>query len=94
MRDFGIDISESSTGRIMTKLRFPRSRSELRCKKKRRFKEHYNEIGENVQIDYRTVTKNGIVMKHFAGIERLASTFMQTFTAKQIALMPLNFYEN
>ena len=35
--DFGVNISESSVGRIMTKLRFPRSRSALRCKKKRRF---------------------------------------------------------
>ncbi|MBQ3944205.1 MAG: hypothetical protein II670_01160 [Alphaproteobacteria bacterium] len=32
-RDFGVDISESSTGRIMKKLRFPRSRSALRRKK-------------------------------------------------------------
>ena len=81
-RDFGINISESSVGRIMKKLRFSRSRSALRCKRKRRFGKYakpfqfkkYNAMtmGENVQIDHMTVTKNGVVMKHFAGIERIS----------------------
>ena len=81
-RDFGVEISESSVGRIMKKLRFPRSRSALRCKKKRKFNKHakpfkfkkYNEmrLGENVQIDHMTVTRNGVTMKHFAGIERFS----------------------
>ena len=79
-RDFDIDISESSTGRIMKKIGFPKSRSALRCKKKRKFNKHAKKfkfkkykdmkLGENVQIDHMTVTKNGVVMKHFAGIER------------------------
>ena len=84
--DFGVNISESSVGRIMKKFRFPSSRSALRCKQKRRFKEHYSEIGKDAQIDHMMVTKNEL--------KALASMFMQTFTAKQIALMPLNFYEN
>ena len=81
-RDFGVEISESSVGRITKKLRFPRSRSALRCKKKRKFNKHakpfkfkkYNEmrLGENVQIDHMTVTRNGVTMKHFAGIERFS----------------------
>ena len=81
-RDFDVDISESSVGRIMKKLRFPRSRSTLRFKKKRRFDKYakpfkfkkYNKmkVGESVQIDHMTVTKNGVVMKHFAGIERFS----------------------
>ena len=66
------------------------------CKKKRRFNKYAKsfqfkkydsmKMGENVQIDLMTVMKNEL--------KASASTFMQTFTAKQIALMPLNFYEN
>ena len=39
-RDFDVEISESSVGRIMKKLRFPRFRSALWCKKKRKFNKH------------------------------------------------------
>ena len=85
-RDFGVDISESSTGRIMTKLRFTSSRHALRRKRKRRFKEHYGEIDKDAQIDHMMVTKNEL--------SALASAFTQTFTSRQIVLMPLNFYEN
>ena len=79
-RDFGINISESSTGRIMKKIGFSRSRSAIRGRKKRKFNKYAKKfkfkkyedmkLGENVQIDHMTVTKNGVVMKHFAGIER------------------------
>ena len=85
-RDFGVNISESSTDRIMTRLRFPRSRSTLRCKKKRRFNEHYSEIGKDAQIDHMTVPKNELSL--------LSNMFLQPLIAKQIALMLLNFYEN
>ena len=81
-RDFGVKISESSVGRIIKKIGFSRSRSALWCKKKRKFNKHakpfkfkkYNEmqVGENVQIDHMTVTKNGVTMQHFAGIERFS----------------------
>lgn len=81
-RDFEVDISESSTGRIMKKIGFPKSRSALRCRRKRVFKGHAKrfefkrykdmKLGENVQIDHMTVTKNGTVMKHFAAIERFS----------------------
>ena len=84
--DFGVNISESSVGRIMTKLRFTSSRHALRCKRKRRFKEHYGEIDKDAQIDHMTVTKNEL--------KALTSMFTQTFTARQIVLIPLNFYEN
>ena len=70
----------------MKKLRFPRSRSALRSKRKRRFKEHYGEIDKDAQIDHMMVTKNEL--------KALASMFTQTFTAKQIVLILLNFYEN
>ena len=29
-------------------------------------------LGENVQVDHMTVTKNGVTMNHFAGIERFS----------------------
>ena len=86
MRDFGIDISESIVGRIMKKPIFSRFRSALRCRQKRRFKEHYGEIDKDAQIDHMTVMKNEL--------KALASMFTQTFTAKQIVLILLNFYEN
>ena len=69
-RDFGINISESSVGRIMTKLRFLRSRSALRCRQKRRFKEHYSKIGKLSNRSHDC--KNCVVMMHFAGIERFS----------------------
>ena len=66
------------------------------CKKKRRFNKYAKsfqfkkydsmKMGENVQIDHMMVTKNEL--------SALASAFTQTFTEKQIAIMPLNFYEN
>ena len=78
-RDFSIIISESSVWRILKKLQIPKSYSSLRAKKKRKFKGHAKpwsfkkysdmEIGENVQIDHMTVTKNGVVMKHFGAWE-------------------------
>ena len=30
------------------------------------------QVGENVLVDHMTVTKNGVTMKHFAGIERFS----------------------
>ncbi len=66
----------------MKKLHLPRSISAPAKKKNRRFNRHaqrfkfkkYNEMemGENVQIDHMTVTKNGCVFKHFAAWERFS----------------------
>ena len=74
-RDFDINIRERTPG-------FPRSKSALRRKNKRRVDKYaksfqfkkYDEMsmGENVQIDHMTVTKHGVVMKHLAGIERFS----------------------
>jgi transposase InsO family protein len=79
-RDYDIQISESSVGRILKKLKVPKSVSALRKKKRRVFNKHAKpfkfkeykdmEIGENVQIDHMTVTKNGVTVKHFAAWER------------------------
>lgn len=78
-RDHGQTISNSSVGRILTHLKqkglIQKSASALRTKRKRKFNRHANpwtfkdyktmEIGERVQIDHMTVTKNNITFKHF-----------------------------
>lgn len=83
-RDHAQTMSESTVGRILTHLKIKgliqKSLSAVRCTKKRRFKGHatkwcykdYNamEIGERLQVDHMSVTKNGIHFKHFQGWER------------------------
>jgi transposase InsO family protein len=79
-RDYKIQISESSVGRILKKLKVPKSRSALRMKRRRRFNKHAKQwtfksyekmgLGENVQVDHMTVRKNGVVLKHFVAWER------------------------
>jgi transposase len=81
-RDYNIQISESSVGRILKKLNVPKSMAAPRFKKKRKFNKHakpwtykdYKEMamGERVQIDHMTVTKNGITTKHFSAWERVS----------------------
>ena len=86
-RDFGQTISESTVGRILNHLKekglIQKSASALRAKRKRSFlKGHakpwtfkdYKEIGmgERIQIDHMTVTKNGITVKHFQAWDRLS----------------------
>lgn len=76
--------SISTIGRIKDKLKtekpIPRSLSAIRKKRKRSFKGHAKpyvfkkyelmEIGEYVQIDHMTISKNGITVKHFQAWER------------------------
>lgn len=83
-RDHGQIISESTVGRILKHLKakgvITKSPSALRTKRKRVFKNHAQawtfkdyktmQLGERVQIDHMTVTKNGITIKHFQGWER------------------------
>ena len=79
-RDYDVQISESSVGRIMKKLLLPKSASASRFRRKRKFNKHAKpwkfkeykgmEVGENVQIDHMTVNKNGVALKHFAAWER------------------------
>lgn len=83
-RDHGQKISQSTVGRILTFLKnkglITKSPSALRTKRKRIFKNHarpweYKDyktmtLGERVQIDHMTVTKNGITFKHFQAWER------------------------
>lgn len=83
-RDYQKNISESTVGRIikdlMNKGLITKSLSAPRMKKKRNFKKHaksyefkdYEKIGmgERVQIDHMSVTKNGIGVKHFQAWDR------------------------
>lgn len=83
-RDHGFTISESTVGRIlkhlMDKHAIEKSISAHRKKKRRTFdkyakkftfKKYENiEIGERVQVDHMTVTKNGRTFKHFQAWER------------------------
>jgi putative transposase len=84
-RDHGLNISESTVGRILKHLMkkglVTRSASAIRAKRKRKFekvhaqgwtyKEYASmEIGERVQIDHMTVTKNNIRIKHFQAWDR------------------------
>lgn len=83
-RDFDQTLSESTVGRILKTLLakglIQKSRSAVRAKRKRSFKKHaqrwtYKEykdmgLGERVQIDHMTVTKNGVGMKHFQAWDR------------------------
>lgn len=84
-RDFGRKISTSTVGRILTFLSgkglLTKSASAPRARRKRNFgKNHARpwtykkysemEMGERVQIDHMTVTKNGICVKHFKAWDR------------------------
>jgi putative transposase len=83
-RDHAQTISESTVGRILNHLKdkglIIKSASALRAKRKRKFKGHAKpwgfkdyktmEMGERVQIDHMTVTKNSTGFKHFQAWER------------------------
>lgn len=90
-RDHGQTISESTVGRIITYLKekglITKSASALRTKRKRQFIRHAKPwsfkdyktmvVGERVQIDHMTVTKNGICFKYFQAWDR-TSKFIDT----------------
>lgn len=83
-RDHDRYISESMVGRILTHLKekglITRSLSALRPKRKRIFRKHADpwtykdyktmSLGERIQIDHMTVSKNGVVVKHFQAWDR------------------------
>jgi len=88
-RDHDGKLSESSVGRVlkefMEKGIIQKSLSALRQKKKRNFKKHAQRweygmkakaIGEFVQIDHMTVTKNGISFKHFQAWDPISKTII------------------
>ena len=89
-REHGFKFSESTVGRILKRLmdegKITRSISAMKTKRKRRFNAHAQpapfkkyedmELGERVQIDHMTVTKNGISFKHFQAWERKSKTIV------------------
>jgi Fe2+ or Zn2+ uptake regulation protein len=84
-RDQKMTISQSCVGRILSKLKeqglILKSSSAVRIKRKRKFnkghakpwtfkKYEHMVMGERVQIDHMTVTKNGVCLKHFQAWDR------------------------
>lgn len=91
-RDHGLSLSASTVGRIIkylkTKGLITHSSSALRTKRKRNFTSKHAQpwtfkqykdmqMGERIQVDHMTVTKNGIVVKHFQAWDR-KSKYMHT----------------
>ena len=85
MRDHGRGLSASTVGRILGHLAkkglILRSPSALRARRKRDFRGRHAQpwtwrdykdigIGERVQVDHMTVTRNGLVCKHFQAWDR------------------------
>jgi transposase InsO family protein len=90
-RDYGQVISESTVGRILKHLLaqglIQKSLSAIRVKRKRNFAKGHAEswtykdyktmvMGERVQIDHMTITKNGISAKHFQAWDRRSKFIM------------------
>lgn len=84
-RDHGLTISASTVGRILKHLTekglIGKSLSAVRRKRSRNFQKGHAKpwaykdyasmaLGERVQVDHMTVTKNGVVCKHFQAWER------------------------
>ncbi len=84
-RDHDLTISISTVGRILTRLfdkgLIQKSASAPRSRKKRNFRDSHAKswtykdykkmkLGERVQLDHMTITKNGIVCKHFQAWDR------------------------
>jgi Fe2+ or Zn2+ uptake regulation protein len=90
-RDHGQRLSESTVGRILTCLKEKglvlKSPSAVRAKRKRTFKKGHAKLwtykdyktivmGERIQIDHMTVTKNGLCGKHFQAWDRRSKFIM------------------
>jgi len=93
-RDYQLTISESSVGRILSKLlltgKIKRSVSAHPVKRKRKFTAHAkrwqygmkaSKPGELIQIDHMTVTKNNISMKHFQAWDPKTKTIVAEVTS-------------
>ena len=111
-RDHGQTMSQSTVGRILKFLFLKgliiKSPSALRTKRKRVFKKHAQPwefkdyttmvIGERVQVDHMTVTKNGLTTKHFQAWERkskyMAANVYSNATAKSAKRFLLDLVSN
>jgi Fe2+ or Zn2+ uptake regulation protein len=90
-RDHAVKLSVSTVGRILKDLKekglVQKSSSALSCKRKRQFSKGHAipwtfkkyedmEVGERVQIDHMTVSKNGVCIKHFQAWDRKSKYMM------------------
>ena len=103
-RDHGINISESSVGRILSKLikegkavKYHKTRY---SKRKRRFIAHAKRWkygmkakvpGEMVQIDHMSVSKNNIYFKHFQAWDPITKTIVAEVTSNAKSLTAAKF---
>lgn len=107
-RDYGIEISESSVGRILNKLSVLRSLSSPRYRRHRMFTSYakrrefklYSQmkIGENVQIDHMVRTLNGHTYRIFVACDKkskwaYAEPFIKA-NSKNAAKFLKNFIKN
>jgi len=93
-RDYAVTISESTVGRVISKLisqgKIKLSLSYARVKRRRKFDSYAkkwrygmkaSQPGEMVQIDHMTVTKNNICMKHFQAWDPITKVIVaETFS--------------
>ena len=111
MRDFAVRVSQSTVGRILKHLKekglLTLSISAPRAKRTRKFNKHAERwtygmkakhIGELVQIDHMSVTKNNCSVKHFQAWDRkskyLYATVYSTATALNAKKFLIELIEN
>lgn len=88
-RDFAINLSESSVGRVLKKLiiegKITKSISSCKAKRRRKFIKHAKRWeygmkakspGELIQIDHMSVTKHNITMKEFRAWDPITKTIV------------------
>jgi putative transposase len=96
-RDYGVETSESTVGRILKTLmnqgKIRKYRAALKVHRKRKFTKHAKHwrygmkgktMGELIQIDHMSVHKNGVNVKHF----RLGTRFPKRLWPKRIQPQP------
>lgn len=107
-RDYGFTLSESTVGRVlkllMAKGIVTKSISCTKVKRKRKFNKHAKplkfkkydkmKLGENVQIDHMTVTRNGISFKHFQAWERKSKMIVAQIYSQARSLDAEKFLEH
>ncbi len=106
-RDHEKIISESTVGRILSYIKVKgwliKSRSALKIKHKRNFQKGHAQraefknykdmvLGERIQIDHMTVSKNGISFKHFQSWERKSKHIHACVFSNATALSAKRFF--
>lgn len=105
-RDHNVTISESSVGRILSKLiaqgKIVRSVTACKKKRKRKFKDHAkpwkygmkaNNPGELIQIDHMSVTKHNIRMKEFRAWDPITKVIVADVTSNATSAFAAKFLQ-